>query len=161
MAIRTKSGMTIDTATMADLDKLLNHDFQLLFNIRKNKVLVEEKITILPSRLAIAMIHREMDSEARANAIASLQPEREYRIVSVGSDLKDEFKVDSEPVLDWENAMSMKRLDLKENPTTLMAVSATFAALPYNLRTKLISENKEMVIYEYLLVSDFSILGTY
>ena len=125
------------------------------------KYLIKETSKVEPSKINIAMIHRAMTDEARISSMQALAPTRTYEIVKVSSDLNKDNLVGGQPLLDWNSPTALKRIDVRGNTTNLIEVSANFAALSYKDRVDFITANIPIVVVEYLLVSDYAILGVY
>ena len=162
MAITKKTGKTLgmDSVSKADFIKLINQEFNVSIKPRMKKVLIEETLTVLPSKLDIATIHRPMSDAERQTAVESLNLDRQAKIIKFGENIKD-LNVGDIPVIDWNNTLALQRIRLRENPITLIDVSAHFAAMSFKDRKEMIMVNKPIVIKEYLMVEDHSIMGTY
>jgi hypothetical protein len=162
MGITPKVGKVVamDSVTKEEFMSLINTEFEVRLKPRNKKVLVEETIVVLPSKLEIASVHRPMPEEERLSAIKSLQLKRDYRIIDFGDEVKGLNKGDL-PLIDWNNTLALQRVILNENPKTLIEVSAALAGLPFSVRKEIIAANKPIIIKEYLMVEDHSIMGVY
>ncbi len=152
--IETKS----NTITKLEFINLVNSKPTLNLNARDTKVVIEETITVEPSKLAIAMIHRVMSDADRVKAIEATTPTRSYRIHSVGDKITD-LKVDRVPLIDWSMTMAIKRFDMLDTVANLITVSAALGNLSYADRTDITLKNKPLVITEYLMCDNHAVMG--
>ena len=162
MALTKKTGKNLgmDTVTVAQFINLVNQDFEVKIKPRKKKILIEETLTVLPSKLDIAHIHRPMSDADREQAVNALDLVRKARIVVFGEEVTG-IKSGDIPVIDWNNTLSIQRIRLKENPITLIDVSAHFSAMSFADRKNMIIANKPITVKEYMMVEDHSVMGTY
>ena len=122
-----------------------------------DRLIIEERLTVRPSKLAISNISDKLTDDERHRAIAGLNPQREYVIVSSNDPM---YPVGTEVVLDWARAMDMIRIDARTGTPNLIEAAAAVVSLSFSDR-QFLSKMKDIVIHEYLAVWPISIVCFY
>ena len=152
--IKTSLRLEKGTFTKAKFVQMMAKEPNTPLKVRGERLLIREEITLSPNILYLSGISHNLDEQERENAIASLNPSRQYFIE--GSD-SDDYAEGEEVLLDWAQAMNMTRVNGRSGTPSLIEAAASLDNLTVT-ESRQLDKLKDVTIYEYIVVWPHSVI---